>query len=58
MSKMLTLITLCASLTACAEYEGRETNCWSGANLNLSLNSAGVGLGCQFSNPLPVVSAE
>lgn len=34
MTKAILLLMALAGLTACADYEGRKTNCWSGGALS------------------------
>jgi len=35
MPKAIPLLLALATLTACAEYQGQKTNCWSGGTMSL-----------------------
>ena len=36
MAKAVLLLMALAGLTACGDYDGRKTNCWSGAALSFA----------------------
>ena len=39
MARTIILLTLLGGLAACGEYEGRQTNCWSGGFLGFAAAS-------------------
>jgi hypothetical protein len=47
MFKELLLLTLLAGLSACAENQGRQTNCWSSNALSFAASDAPV-TGCDW----------